>query len=55
MAKKKTKRHIIVYQTQHRQLKNKQHETHQNMEVIQGASEGKGLPASHVTPVMLLI
>ena len=42
MAKneKKTNRQTIVHMTQHIKLENKQHEPHQKLEVISGASEG---------------
>ena len=37
---KKTNRQIIEHKTQHRKLKTKQHESHQNLGVIAGAPEG---------------
>ena len=37
---KKTNRQTIVHMTQHRKLKNKQHEPPKKLEVISGASEG---------------
>ena len=41
MAKKKrTNRKTKVHMTQHRKLKNKQHEPHQKLGVISGAPEG---------------
>ena len=42
MAKneKKNRQTIIVHMTQHRKLKNKQHEPHQKLGVISGAPEG---------------
>ena len=41
MAKiKKTNRQTIVHMTQHRKLKNKQHEPHQKQGVMLGAPEG---------------
>ena len=41
MAKmKRTNRQTIVHTTQHRKLKNKQHEPHQKLGVISGAPEG---------------
>ena len=38
--KKATNRQTIVHMTQHRKLKNKQHEPHQKLGVIAGAPEG---------------
>ena len=41
MAKnEKDKQTTIVHMTQHRKLKNKQHEPHQKLGVISGAPEG---------------
>ena len=37
---KKTNRQTIVHMTQHRKLKNTQHESHPKLEVISGAPEG---------------
>ena len=41
--------------TQHRKLKNKQHETHQKLGVLSGAPETLADPAPHVAPVVLLM
>ena len=41
--------------TQHRKLKNKQHEPHQKLGVISGAPEGLADPVPHVAPVVLLM
>ena len=50
MAKneKKKKNQTTAHMTQHRKLKNKQHEPHQKLGVISGAPEGKADPAPHV-------
>jgi hypothetical protein len=41
MAKNEKDKHkTIVHMTQHRKLKNKQHEPHQKLGVISGAPEG---------------
>ena len=56
MAKKeKANRQTILHMTQHRKLKDKQHELHQKLGVISGAPEGKHDPAPHVAPVVLLM
>ena len=44
---KRINRQTIVHTTQHRKLKNKQHEPHQKLGVISGALEGKADPAPH--------
>ena len=38
----------MAKKTQHRKLKNKQHEPHQKLGVISGAPEGSADPAPHV-------
>ena len=52
---KKTNRQTIVQMTQHRKLKNKQHEPHEKLGVISGAPGGYADPALHVAPVVLLM
>ena len=41
--------------TQHRKLKNKQHETYQTLGLISDAPEGKADPAQHMAPVELFM
>ena len=41
--------------TQHRKLKNEQHESQHKLGVIPGAPEGLADPAPHVAPVVLLM
>ena len=40
LKRKKTNRQTIVHMTQHRKLKNEQHEPHQKLGMISGAREG---------------
>ena len=51
----KTNRQTLVRMTQHRKLKNKQHEPHPKLRVISCALEGYADPGPHVAPVVLLI
>ena len=55
MATNEKRQTEIVHMTQHRKLKNKQHEPHQKQGVISGAPEGKEDLAPHVSAVVLFM
>ena len=56
MAKRKrTKRQTMIYKALHRKLKIEQYKPHYKQGVNSGAPEWLAVPASHVTPVMLLL